>query len=133
MTEQMMRHRVVNAMLKGLGAFAVENPACPGTPDVCTTVGWLELKVARWPRKVGSVVNVDLRQTQRLWIRRWARHDGNVWTLTWISNEWFLHDGRWSADHLGNVDERVFRNCALYSWDQPHPTNLDAILVSHSE
>ena len=118
MTEQHMRKLIVNA-LKPLGAFAVENPANPGTPDVCTVLGWLELKVVRkLPARARTRVSIDLRKGQRIWLRRWCRSGGKAWTITFIvgHNEWLMHDGRWAALHLGVAGIEELQNAALFRW-----------------
>ncbi len=116
MTEKRMRRRVIE-MLRPIGAFAVENSACDGTPDVCTVAGWLELKLASWPSRAGTRVSVDLRIAQGLWLRRWTRHGGRAWTLLRIDEWWFLHDASWSCDHLGKVPEDELRARARRAWE----------------
>jgi hypothetical protein len=111
-----MRRRVIE-MLRPIGAFAVENSACDGTPDVCTVAGWIELKIASWPARESSRVVVDVRLAQGLWLKRWARHGGRAWTLLRIDEWWFLHDARWSCDHLGNVTQDELRARAVRTWE----------------
>lgn len=120
-----MRRMVVD-LLRPIGAFAVENPACDGTPDVCTVAGWLELKIASWPARGESRVAVDLRTAQAIWLRRWARHGGRAWTLLKIENEWFLHDAKWSCDFLGQVPELELRAHARIAWNRK-PTSGELI------
>lgn len=102
MNEKKFRSLIVS-MLKPIGAFPVENVAGePGCPDVCTTLGWLELKVTWRPTRATTNVAIDLRPAQALWLRRWRRLGGRAWTLTLLDARlWLLHDGAWSADHLG--------------------------------
>jgi hypothetical protein len=101
-----MRGRVV-AALRPLGAIAVENVACPGTPDVAHVLGWIELKqISRWPARAETPLRVPhFRPEQRLWIRRWccAAGPGSVTVLLRVGKEWLLLPGPWAADHLGNA------------------------------
>lgn len=101
MNEKRFRSLVVG-LLRPVGAFPVENSSGePGCPDVCTMLGWLELKVADRPARPTSYVKVGLRPAQALWLRRWRRLGGRVWTLTLLGDDlWLLHDGAWAADHL---------------------------------
>jgi len=116
MTEKRMRHQVTK-LLEPICAFAVENPVHPGTPEVCTTYGWLELKMGTWPKRTGSPVRVKLRKEQRIWLRKWFALGGSAWTFTWMDGDgdWFLHPGVWSAQHLGRVCEQSFRDAAILS------------------
>lgn len=125
MRERAFRRAVVD-MLQPIGAFAVENMACDGTPDVCTAVGWIELKVGTWPAHASTRVRVDLRVAQGIWMRRWIRHGGRVWTMTLVNQSvmsakrddsaWFLHNAEWSHEHLGNVTEEQMKEHALAWW-----------------
>jgi hypothetical protein len=132
MKETSWRTTVVN-MLGPLGAFSVENPAHPGTPDINCTAGWIELKKAEWPARDDTPVDIDMRQTQRIWHRRWRRHGGFSWTLTKVNEEiWILHDGRWSADHLGNVTREVLiANAVTVWWNGPTAAELITTLIKH--
>ncbi len=117
MSEARMRQRVI-AMLRPLFAFPVENGVAQGAPDVCTVAGWVELKVAQRVAP-GVVLQIDLRNSQRVWLRKWRTHGGRAFTLVRVNAEtpvWYLHDGRWSAEHLGNVTEEVMHHCALRWW-----------------
>lgn len=124
MRESKWRTKVVN-LLKPLGAFAVENPAHPGTPDISCVAGYIELKKGEWPVNDDTKVDIDMRSTQRSWHRRWRRHGGFSWTLSLISETWFLHDGRWSAEHLGLVNRsQVVFNAVDAWWQGPTGTQL---------
>lgn len=107
LTEAEFRSVVVR-QLASLYAFPVENAVDVGTPDVCCTAGWIELKLATMPRRRDSRVVVNLRPAQRLWLRRWREFGGFAWTLTLVDDHvWLLHDGLWAAMHLGEVDREV--------------------------
>ncbi|MGZ8364783.1 MAG: hypothetical protein ACXWWG_00560 [Nitrospira sp.] len=95
MKESTFRRRVVQ-LLHPYGAFAVENPAWPGTPDVSTTVGWIELKVLRsWPtRTLDGIVRVPhLTQIQRIWHQKWTAAGGVSWLLIMIGKDILLIHG----------------------------------------
>lgn len=89
-----MRSTVVK-VLKPFDAISVENPAYPGTPDVNSTLGWIELKEAkRWPRGAHTPLRLPhFTQQQRVWLTRRARVDrGRVWLLLKVGEEWLLYD-----------------------------------------
>lgn len=127
MREKRMRQLIVR-MLQPIGAFAVENFAHDGTPDVCTVAGWIELKVGSWPSRAGSRVRIELRTAQGIWMRRWIRHGGKAWTLSLVDQSsvnaprlesaWFLHNAEWAHDHLGNVTEEEMKQQALVWWQE---------------
>lgn len=107
MTERKIRTEIVK-MLKPIGAFAVENPACPGTPDIATTLGWIELKIGKVPVDPNKAPKVDLRSTQRVWLRKWHAVGGVAWTLTKFDHgsgdpSWLLHRGSWAHSMLGRA------------------------------
>lgn len=115
MIEKRMRRTVID-LLKPLNAFAVENTACDGCPDICTVAGWIELKTGKWPAREETRVPIKVREAQRIWMDRWTRHGGRAFTLTRIVEWWFLHDAKWVINHLGNVPEVELRGFALKSW-----------------
>lgn len=128
MTEARMRSKVI-AMLRPLFAFPVENAVAQGAPDVCCVAGWVELKVASRPFEPSAVVDIDLRSSQRVWLRKWRTHGGRAFTLVRVCQTavyadpqrnvpsvWYLHDGRWSAEHLGMVNEHLLHRSALKWW-----------------
>lgn len=98
-------------------AFAVENLVHDGTPDVCSTLGFIECKrVDEWPVRSTSKVGVDLRRSQRLWLRRWTHCGGSALVLTVVCGEWFVHDGQWSAKNLAGATQQDMREYALKIW-----------------
>jgi len=71
--EQNQRQVLVKAMNKlGFDATSVENPACPGTPDVQHIDGWLELKFREeWPKRADTTVQIKhFSPQQRVWLMR---------------------------------------------------------------
>lgn len=121
MSEKKFRRRIVEA-LRPLCAFAVENSVNDGAPDICTTAGWIELKVADRPVRAETVVRVDMRASQRVWHRRWREHGGRSWTLTELSSNGptalLLHDGLWASAFLGQVDQLALGDSALAIWGE---------------
>lgn len=116
MRESNYRSRVVK-LLASVCAFPVENEVADGAPDVCTTIGWIEMKRAARPRSSESRVCVEVRNSQRVWHRRWRAHGGRSFFLTVISDaDWYLHDGRWGAEHLGQADWQTFHDSAIANW-----------------
>lgn len=115
--EHKFRREVVK-LLSGLGAFAVENTAMDGTPDVATIIGWLELKYrASWPSNRLSNVAIGLRTSQRVWISRWIRHGGHAWVLARIGAEVLLWQGAWAAANLDSVDRATLVKHAVARWE----------------
>ena len=82
MSESAMRTKTVK-VLRPLGAFAVENPALPGTPDVCYRDGWMELKWSRsWPFRPDSPVPCEHYSPQpRIFHRTFWNYGGIVHLL----------------------------------------------------
>lgn len=71
--EQRQRQLVVKALAKaGLDPTSVENPACPGCPDVQHLDGWLELKwKEKWPAREDTTVRIEhFSPQQRIWLLR---------------------------------------------------------------
>ena len=105
-SESTMRTRVCK-LLKKLDAQAVENRVGPGMPDICYIGGWIEAKyTASFPKRADSPVTLthELLQTQKVWIKRHTRKGGIVRVLVQVSNEFFLLDGLWACENLGEVD-----------------------------
>lgn len=115
-SESKVRQLIVK-MLHSVGAFSVENVVGSGCPDVCCTLGWIELKVATSPANPASRLTVDLRPSQVLWHRHWARCGGKAWTLTLVDDQWWLlHTGQWAAEHLGRVSYEEAIDAAVMVW-----------------
>lgn len=124
MREKPMRSIVVE-LLRSICSFPVENSADDGTPDVCTAVGWIELKVGEWPSGNGRMI-LTLRKSQESWLKKWRKHGGKAWTLTLVGSEWFLHDGRWAADHFERCRPLEFSEAALANW-QGVPSSISLL------
>ncbi len=112
-----MRTRVVRA-LRELHAVSVENPACPGTPDVNYVEGWLELKqLPRWPAGEDTIVRVPhFTPQQRIWISQRAKRGGAVHVLVQIGKEWLLLPGPAAATMLGRATREALRQSAVQQW-----------------
>ena len=129
-------------LLKPIGAFPIENADTrgEGTPDVCTVAGWIELKVADRPAKANTIVSIDLRNSQRLWLRRWGKHGGRAWTFTLLlrhpsiekqADVWILHDGPWASEHLGKSTLTGLMESSIAWWtDEPDSTTLINALIN---
>ena len=98
MSERNMRKRVVQ-WLSDLDAFAVENPAHPGTADVNYIEGWVELKQLKaWPKRASTPVRIEhYTSQQRIRARKRWNKGGNIFWLLQVKNEWLLLDGNVAA------------------------------------
>lgn len=117
MTEKQLRLKVVH-MLRPLAAFPVENGVGdPGVPDVATSIGWIELKIAKTPKRHDTHVTPGMRPAQRIWHRKWRRAGGISWALTLVDGRhWLLHDGVWAAEYYDNVAIQTFYAMAIVKW-----------------
>lgn len=114
MSEAHMRRRVVKALAE-LDAVPVENAAaCPGTPDVNCTEGWLELKKVRsWPKHSRTPLRVPhFKPEQRIWLRRRWRADGRAFLLLQVGRDWVLLHGDVAADLLGHAPKEDLLDAA---------------------
>lgn len=112
-----MRSKVTRALRK-LGAFAVENPCLPGTPDVAHVGGWIELKwLPGWPKRADSPVRLEhYTQQQRVFHQMWWARGGMVHLLLQVRSTWLLFDGPTAARIVGNVPRAVLEEHALEVW-----------------
>src|SRR3546814_13417930 len=94
MSESRLRGNIVKA-LRCWDAVVVENPVCPGTPDVNYIDGWLELKfLPKWPR-VPSTNPILIRHytaQQRIWLRRRWLRGGRSHLLLQVGREWLVFE-----------------------------------------
>lgn len=127
MTETDFRHLVVRLLGQYVHAFPVENTVGVGMPDVCTTLGWIELKVGREPVRATTRVDLGMRPAQRVWHRQWIERGGRSWTLALItvrdvvgraddSSVWAMHDGAWAADNIDQATLAELRASAVGWW-----------------
>lgn len=106
-----------NMKAAGLDPVRVENPACPGTPDVSITTGWVELKYSsRWPPKGGPLRVEHYTPQQKVWAIRRRRAGGNCWLLLKVASEWILFDGAVAAQYLGKTAREELLENSLFRW-----------------
>lgn len=117
MSESGQRSRVVRA-LRSLDALAIENPICPGTPDVNYIGGWLELKWLRsWPSRENTVVQLPhFTIQQRRWLRDRHALGGDAWLLLQCKAEWLLFTGRDAHDYVGNLTREGLYKVVRARW-----------------
>lgn len=113
-----MRRRVVSA-LRPLHGVAVENPACPGTPDVSFVEGWIELKwVRRWPEKETTPLIVEhYTLEQRIWQMRRRMAGGTCWFLLQVSKDWLLFDAVNAALHISKSTKFQLLDRCVARWN----------------
>lgn len=121
MAESNLNTRIMKA-LRGHHPVRVENPACPGTPDINYTHGWIESKwLPRWPT-FGNVVKVDhFTPQQRAWHVERSVRGGVSYVVIQISKTVLLFRGYDAAMHLGKLDETETRRMALACWENMLP------------
>jgi hypothetical protein len=131
MSEKALRSRVVKA-LKTLDAVSVENPAYPGTPDVCYIEGWIELKqVNHWTAGVLRIPHFT--PQQRVWLRRRWRKGGEAYLLLQVQLDWLVFDGVTASEIVGRSDKGQLEEAALKKWrGQDGKRELAAWLRSRS-
>lgn len=132
MSERSMS-RLVMAALAPLHAVRVENPACPGTPDVNYAGGWLELKeVPSWPADPRWPLRVPhFTLQQRLWMRQRVRHGGRAHLLLKVGAEWLLLRGDVAAERLGEVPPDELRSSAELRWHSREDRSWGAMLCEY--
>lgn len=115
--EKKFRSKVVKLLSPICGSPLENIVGDGGDPDVYCVAGFLELKVGERQKRESSRVVVDVRASQRLWLKRWRMSGGRAWTLTLLGETWLLHDGFWAAQHLGEVSEAELRSNAIAVWE----------------
>lgn len=110
--EQQQRQLLIKALNKrNQDACSVENPACPGTPDLQFMDGWIECKYREdWPAREDTTVRIEhFTPQQRCWLMR--RHvackkrdtiRGYAWLVLYVAKtrEHLLFDGETAAFHV---------------------------------
>lgn len=128
MSEELEFRSKVVELLRPLLAFPIENTAAVGTPDVACVFGFIELKIASRPMKSSSRVEVDVRNSQRIWMKNWIRHGGRAWFLTRIDELWMVHDGEVGASSLGREPESDLKLMSdWFSGKTPTSTELSQV------
>lgn len=132
MSEKVMRGWVVKYLMP-LNAVAVENPALPGTPDVNTVLGWIELKhISRPPVRPTTVVRLPhYTQMQRLWAMQRIRAGGMCLLLLQVGSMHILLDGLVAAIHLNHATLEELVKVSAFSWNnRPEPKELLAAVMA---
>ena len=131
------RSKILEILRPRVGAFAVENVVDAGPPDVCCTLGWIELKVASTPARSTTRVNFGMRPSQRVWHIRWREFGGRSWTLCRLEDTnddlpciVMMHDGHWSAAHMDTAIASELQRSAIGWWiDQPSDEELISAMM----
>lgn len=132
MSEYNLRRWTVQS-LAPLHAVAVENPACPGTPDINTVLGWIELKhVERAPKRKNTPVRLThYTPQQRLWSRRRAGAGGLALMFLQVGQHYLLLNGTTAADYVGCRTLEELEEVAEFTWHKkPTPQELLEALIS---
>ena len=108
-----------------LDPVRVENPICPGTPDVNLASGdWIELKtIEDWPRAGLQVRIPHFTPQQRVWLyKRWRAAPGTTHLVLEVraAKQWLLFDGDVAAKIVGRTTEAEHKEKAreiVGAWD----------------
>lgn len=117
-------------LLAGFHAIHVENPKCPGTPDISYIGGWVETKMLdEWPKRERTIVKVDtFTGKQRIWLMREAACNGNAFVFLQVGKEYLIFDGLWAAEKLGRTNKhQLIVNALWYSTAFPTVDQLTTI------
>jgi hypothetical protein len=108
---------VVRKALRGLDPIRIENRCELGTPDVNIALGdWIELKIAKAPKR-GGILKIDhYTQEQRTWAIRRHHAGGRCWVLLKVSSEWLLLRGEVAAEFLCYVNLEKLRELSVGIW-----------------
>lgn len=110
--------------LGGLDPCRVENPACPGTPDISYAHGWIESKALAFPKDRDLIVRIDhYVQQQRAWHVRRRRAGGSVLVVVEDTRHGhvYVFDALWAASGLGMWTPKEMRaksDMYMMSWDE---------------
>lgn len=120
MSERALANRVMKA-LKPLHAIRVENPCHPGTPDVDTARGWIELKqVDSWPKRASTPLRLPhFTPQQKIWLDKRTRAGGRCWVLVQVEREYFLLSGATASTILGEATREQLFEASLF-WCDSH-------------
>lgn len=113
--EREMRQTLVKALRQaGADPVSVENPACPGTPDVNYVNGWVELKeLSSWPAHAETNVAIDhFTPQQRVWLVRRAMAHGRIFLILKVKHEWLCYWGNTAANIVGRANQQIHRDRA---------------------
>ena len=137
MAESATNKRVMAALRAArLDPVRVENSACPGTPDINCSLGWIENKyVGRWPTS-GRIMKVPhFTPQQRVWLKRRTLFGGRCWMMLQVGRELLLLEGSVAAELVGLADEETLRRSAVRVWSRglSHTELLECLQRSPSQ
>ena len=119
MKESTARRRIMEILKRNkVPAVPVENVAYKGTPDICYSKGWIELKCLNseaWPQNENAYVRVDhFEDQQRLFLSKWTSLGGRAYVILTIGTIWFLLDGEYAWKNLGNSTAKDLQRNAIH-------------------
>ena len=116
MSEKNLRKRVLD-YLKPLRGFAVENVVLDGTPDICCTLGWIELKyLDDWPKRANTGVDFGIRPAQVIWHHGWRKAGGRSFFLCQVAREYMLFGGYDGSFLAAKPTKEALISAALQHW-----------------
>lgn len=116
MAESATNTRVMKA-LRRYHPVRVENSACPGTPDINCTLGWVEDKwIKSWPR-AETIVRCDhFTPQQRCWHIQRNLAGGRSYVMLQVGRDYLLFMGHVAAEVLGRSTAERLESNAMRVW-----------------
>jgi hypothetical protein len=117
-----------------LDPVRVENPICPGTPDVNLCNGtWVELKcIECWPVRASTNVRIPhFSPQQRVWLyRRWLAAPGSTLLILEVvsDKQWLVFRGDVAAKMVGRKPAADHRKSASAILGEHELGSLPAVL-----
>lgn len=107
--------------VSGVDWVRVENPVCPGTPDVNYAIrsieGWIELKFREdYPKRKTTRVFDDetgLSAEQKIWINRRILHGGTVWICAGVADLILFIPGSYASSFNRLALDTLLKHSAL--------------------
>lgn len=117
MAESALNKRLLEA-LRPFDPVRVENGACPGTPDIECTLGWIESKyLERWPTRVPIVKCEHYTPQQRVWAIKRRFAGGRVFFMLQVGKDYLLFHGDVAAKIVGHSTKEEMLKATIAHWE----------------
>ena len=119
MSEENLQNRVLK-MLRGIGHVQKHNDITPGIPDLSVCVdgfnAWIELKYAVRPVRDKSIVRVDFKPAQKLWLRKRGEAGGACFVLLECDDTVMLFGWMKAVEYVGSSGYNILLNQCDSAW-----------------